>query len=237
MRRFRAYTVGLPRSGTGSVAAIFGAYRSAHEARARQVLSAVAGGGDLPAVLLARDEEAGLEMDSASFHHHYPGFLAGRFPEARFLFTVRDWRPWAESFLHLLLWLRPMLRPWMHDYLRGGMGLPLESRDLASPDDMAAALPRMVGPLLDFWAEANARVLDHLPSGRSLILRTDELSSSLEALAALVGVPPSSLQPAHRNRGGARPPLLESLPSGWLAAEVETRCGPVRARLFPELAR
>src|ERR1043166_5506594 len=89
-RRFHAYNVGLPKTGTTSVAGIFSNYRTWHEflflETGRAVADWVTGvisDEQLKVFLQERDAIGGLEMDSSSYNHNYAHFLAEIFPQAR----------------------------------------------------------------------------------------------------------------------------------------------------------
>ena len=115
--RFQAYSVGLPRTGSTSIAALFGRYRTGHEWQLMELVG--------PALARRRgelgDEEfvratggrlvpPPLEMDSATCHHLYADLLGRLFPGAVFLLTMRDVRSWVSSFLDMALGQRIAFR-------------------------------------------------------------------------------------------------------------------------------
>ena len=115
--RFQAYSVGLPRTGSTSIAALFGRYRTGHEWQLMELVG--------PALARRRgelgDEEfvratgcrlvpPPLEMDSATCHHLYADLLGRLLPGAVFLLTMRDVRSWVSSFLDMALGQRIAFR-------------------------------------------------------------------------------------------------------------------------------
>lgn len=205
-RRFHAYNVGLPRTGTSSIATLFGQYRSVTEFKEQETVEHIVAwqGGGLSAeafrdYVLRRDGEGQLEMDSASFNHFYLDILVDMFPQAKFVFTMRDCYSWINSFLSLLLrWRQRFLTrglempAWMTDYGRLLFG-DFSWAGFASSEALRASVPDLVEPFIRCWSIYNLRVLERLPPERSLIIRTHDLSHRLDELATFIGVPRTSL--------------------------------------------
>jgi hypothetical protein len=205
-RRFHAYNVGLPRTGTSSLATLFGRYRSATEFNEQETVEHIVAwqGGALSDeafrdYVLRRDGEGQLEMDSASFNHFYLDILIDAFPEAKFVFTIRDCYSWINSFLSLLLrWRQRFLHQglempeWMTDYGHLLFG-EFSWSGFASSEAVKASVPDLVEPFIRCWSTYNLQVLERLPPERSLIIRTHDLSHRLDELAAFIGVPRASL--------------------------------------------
>lgn len=242
MRRFHAYNVGLPRTGTTSVAAIFSGYRSAHEFmmdEATADISDHASGRlareDFAARVLERERDGDLEMNSSSFNHAFLDVLVENFPQARFVFTLRDCWSWADSLLLMFACLRPMPLN-LQRYAREGMGIPLGAGPAAEELSPEIRADLLIGPALAFWARANQRVLDMLPADRSLILRTSEISRNLPQMAAHVDVPVETLR-AERTHARRSPPHwspLHSLGAERLAELArEAGCDPLMGAWFP----
>jgi hypothetical protein len=125
------------------------------------------------------------------------------FPEAKFIFTIREPYAWMNSYLKLLLrWkqgfvAKEMEPPqWMADYGRILFGT-FSWETFASPDTLQPRLPELVKSFLRHWGEANRRVLALLPRDRSLVIRTHELSSQLDTIAQFVGIPREMLTNEH----------------------------------------
>jgi hypothetical protein len=109
-RRFRAYGVGLWRTGTYSLARIFGRYRSVHEFEFEPTLDAVLRrrSGEwtdarLRTFLRRREAARLLEMDSFFLNGCYVPALRDEHPDARFILTLRDCYSWCESTLNMFL--------------------------------------------------------------------------------------------------------------------------------------
>lgn len=241
-RRFRAYGVGLAKTGTTSLHGLFSRYRSAHEFLFRTSVRMAAdfregliGRDQLQTFLLRRDREGGLEMDSSSFHFAYIEVLVETFPDALFLLTVRDCYSWFESAVTMCLTFANPVQDWMIEYGRRVNGTMVHPEVFASEDAFLEHLPGVIDGFLAHWAEGNRRVLRALPAGRSLVVRTADLSASVDRIANFVGVPRASLvrERAHLFKAPSRLPILRRADRGLVRERFEHHCGGLMAELFP----
>jgi len=244
-RRFHAYAIGLPRSGTHSIAAMFEArFRAAHEPALVDSLAHTMRwnrGAHSPArmraILRWRDARLGLEMEAAHYLHHVAPLLAQEFAEARFVLTVRDPISWLESEINQNL--RSSAYPFWRAlerqrYEPHATAFPAEERSI---EELGCAHP--IAAYLGYWREHIQGVLDAVPHDRLLTLRTHELTERIPELAAFVGVDPDAIDQA-RSRSGVgedkRFDLRASIDAGYLAESVERHCADLAARWFPEFA-
>jgi hypothetical protein len=151
------------------------------------------------AYLLRRDQEGGLEMDAASFNHFYLDLLVEMFPQAKFIFTIREPYTWMNSYCKMLLRYRRLFATqgvpppqWMTDYGRILFGT-FSWDAFTSLDVFQSQLATLVDGFVRHWGEANRRIFALLPRDRALVLRTYEISTQLDALAQFVGVPRRTL--------------------------------------------
>lgn len=216
-RRVHLLTVGLPKSGTTTVASLFPTlrwgYERAFEARVGLLLRWLdAGGAADPAATaafdaawLGFDAAEALEVDAASFHHLAGPRLATLLPEARFLLLTRPAADWADSLLDMLLrhGQRQGETPWPAWQVGLGRRLApsLTPAAFRSPAALAEALPTLHAELLRTHA-AHAAAMAALPPGRALRLELGRLTDALPELAAFVGLPVDALDRArvHNNR-------------------------------------
>ena len=242
-RRFQAYNVGLPKTGTASIAALFGQYRSAHEFMFLETVAKIASWKDglvstesFKISILERDRSGCLEMDSASFNHHYLQILAIAFPEAKFIFTIRDCYSWLNSVLNMSLRYAANVPDWMLPYSKFLIGYEIDRSTFGDQSATQQNPPEIVDSLLRYWQTSNQRVLDLLPSERSLIVRTDRISDSLDLIADFIGIPPDSLVVSgrHMNRSPENLPLLQFLDPGWLEERCHLHCGSLMKQVFSD---
>jgi hypothetical protein len=224
-RRFHLIGVGLPKTGTTSLAYLFQRFRWGDEFLFAETIERLVAWKkdtlDRDGVrrwLALRARAGALELDSASFNHYFLDLLAELHPAARFVYTRRDAVSWADSFLNMVLRHGTYLggRPWPEWQLALGrlMAPSLGPDQFASPVNLYLALRPLAEELLGFYARETARIEAALPPERSLMIPTEELSANLDTLAGFAGVPRSALNAAgaHANRGQNKIPLLAALP-------------------------
>ncbi len=208
--RFQAYLVGLPKTGSTSLAHALSSYRTRHEWQMPRLLAL---GADLKDGLIDVDEFAAaagdrlwrptLEFDDATCHHLYAHVLVDRLPGVRFVHTVRDPLSWTNSLIDMALRQQPLLladggdvQSVMRVFTGTAWNMSLETCTDPTP---------VVAELLTTWAEHLRRLTAILPTGRTLLLRTDTLSGSRDRLAAFLAIPGASvLPPRPRNQAPAR---------------------------------
>jgi hypothetical protein len=224
-RRFHLIGVGLPKTGTTSLAHLFQPFRWGYEflfPESVERLIAWKGGRfgheRMRRWLALRAEAGALELDSASFNHYFLDILVELHPAARFVYTRRDAVSWTDSFLNMVLSHSTYLRdhPWPEWQLALGrlMAPSFDPGRFASPEHLRPALRSLAEELLGFYARETPRIEAALPPERSLVIPTDGLSTSLDTLAEFAGVPRSALNAvgSHANRGQAKIPLVAALP-------------------------
>ena len=109
-RRFHLVGVGLPKTGTTSLAHLFQPFRWGDEflfaESVERLIAWRAGRLDRDGMrrwLALRAEAGALELDSASFNHYFLDILVELHPTARFVYTRREAVSWADSFLNMVL--------------------------------------------------------------------------------------------------------------------------------------
>ena len=249
-RRFHLVCVGLPRSGVVSLFTLFHNFRAANEyAEAETIRTLVdhhrgrLSDDALRARLARRDRESALEMDANGFLHLAGDLLATLSDETRFVLPVRAPDAWFESYMKELVRVHDRLRArgkappaWQRDYgemLLGGF----DWEEIATPQARRACLPDVARRFLTHWAQATGKMLDTLPSERTLVLRTEDLGPMRHRLAAFVDQPVDSLTgAAHSNASPRGPGPLDDLPHGWLSRAAAEICGPTHARALKRCA-
>lgn len=238
-RRFKAYSVGIERTGTKSVAAIFSNYHSYHEfmwAEAIRTILEYEKGAitaeELRSFVRDRDTKGMLEMDSAGYTFFYLHCLVEEFLHAKFLFCIRDCYSWLDSIINTYLHGvndEPLIREYT-SFLFG-----IDQTLFQTRETFSRVFPDHIDGFLSYWADANATILDVLPQERSMIIRTDEISTSLGAMARLAGVEESTLIPtaSHQNRSVRKYSLLKQYDPAFLEAKFASHCAILMERFFP----
>jgi hypothetical protein len=247
-RRFHAYCIGGPKSGTHSVASVFRShYRAAHEP---QILKFIPfflekAKGNIPEsesqdYLRMRDAALSLELESNHLLVLFIEDLVSLFPDARFILTMRDCYSFADSMINHMLIAR-LLRGrkknkiWsvVHEVLFGTQG-----REYEEGEELLAH--RHLYPLRGYlaaWAKHHGKMLAAVPSDRLLIVRMREIRSSLPKIAEFVGADPMLLNPnkSHTFRGLWKFHVLKQLDPSFVERCVDRHCRGLMDRFFPGL--
>jgi hypothetical protein len=208
---FHAYGVGLPKTGTTSLSAMMGNYRSGHEAwldllavPAVQRERGEIDDAEFWTVAKRRFAPVRGEMDCVTCHHLYADILSEQYPGARFVVTYRDVRSWVNSLLGLTTSLRraPLTGSdphveWQRSYGEwiGEGTIPFDPE--CAVDDVAA-LPA----LMRSWAAYMRRMPTVLPPERTIWIKTSDIAARAAELADFLQIPVGSLvlEEAHSNR-------------------------------------
>lgn len=235
----------MHKTGTVSLARVFSQnYRAAHEPRASDVIPVVLARAtnridetECERFIIEHDRLTWLEMHSSQLNYDFLDILVRRFEEAKFVLTIRDCYSWINSCfdekLNNAMRRRPLwneLRSWR--YGMGAFDHTKEERLLADHD---------LAPLdsyFSYWARHNSDVLRKVPNDRLLVIRTDQLSASLGALASLAGVPTATLDPRHMHshKAPVKHGVLAKLDPDFVRQKAEDHCGDLMQRFFPEIS-
>ncbi len=244
-RRFQAFGVGTPKSGTRSLAGLFErSYRAAHEPEAESLVEMM----DLVArqqlerervarFLRRRDRRLRLELESSHPTAFFLEILLDEFPDARFILTIRDCYSWLESVWGQFLRLPQRESMVFWSRMRDAYYRP--DRFQHAPEERVLAdhgLYTLDG-YLSFWERHNAQVLTLVPSERLLVVRTHEIQRDAGRIASFLGVPAESLDPSrsHLNRAQSTRGLLWQIDPGFVERKADLYCRALMARFFPEI--
>ncbi len=244
-RRFHAFGVGAPKSGTTSLSNLFALnYRAAHEPDLGRVLSTIISHTqgrsselDLRRFIVKHDRLEWLELNSSCMNYYFVRPLTEEFPEAKFILTLRDCYSFANSMIDdQMNTPRPEghLWPRMHDIFFGAdqFAHADEERILAQ-----YGLHTLAG-YFSYWARHNVAILDTVPAERLLIVKTSDISVSLGKIAAFLDIPVGTLDTG-RMRGGAtveKHGLLKKIDPAFVEQTANRYCGDLMTRFFPEVS-
>ena len=190
--------------------ALFSYYNSVAEYKERESVELITAWKDgwisentLRDYIRYRHEIGQLEMDTASFNHFYLHILVNEFPEAKFIFTIRDCYSWVNSFLRMISrWKKHFgdigqeMPDWMLNYGRILFG-EYDWNWFNSYEDLLRNLDPLVEMFIKSWADLNSRILELLPPERSLIVKTSEISRSQARISEFIGIPVHTLTEHH----------------------------------------
>ncbi|MFI5348108.1 MAG: radical SAM protein [Elusimicrobiota bacterium] len=247
-RLFRAYCVGLPKTGTTSLAALFDDYRSRHDFQHREILERF---GDPAApetspravrsFLRRRDCLGWLEMDSASANFLYVEHLAREFPDGKFLLTVRDCYSWTDSVVGRFL--QQFQRPAPDAERRSEMALAcrwlgVDAEVFRDERTFLANADGALKAILAFWFRGEG-ISPRCPPERTLVIRTCDLSrtATQSAIADFIGIDARTLiaDRSHRNRNDRKSDVVRKIPRAVLEERFAPYAdSPLMKTFFPE---
>ena len=215
---------------------MFGSYRAAHEIdreRSRALVLKVWSGEldahsvRVRAALRRRSVRYHLEVDVAGHMSALAGTHAAMYADARVVLLIRDCFSWLNSAVDMRIRSLNTESSYFHaKYLRYGNRFANEEAVLQE----AGLIP--IGSWLRGWVDANQRVLDEVPPDQLLVVRTEELDSSVEVLARFAGVPASTLRPVHANRNPSPTGLLGEVPAQFVIERAQEWCAPIMERFW-----
>jgi Sulfotransferase domain len=223
------FCVGLAKSGTHSIADMLaGSCRSAHEPDPYPLLEMIprvrAGKlstGRLGPFFLERRRRLGLQFESSHLLSSFTPHLVEIFPGARFILLVRDCRSWIDSMINDQLNMQGWdgYPPWhaMYDAY-----LDRSTRDFPEPEQILADLD--LYPLRNYvayWRSEAEAITSCVPRERLLTVRTEELSSSLPAIADFFGVPVYGLSAQHSYQSWRKHDVLARIDSAYVGSLIE----------------
>ena len=240
-RKAHLYCVGTAKSGTHSIAAIFGnQLRVAHEAESSEVIDIILdlaagriGDDSLRRYIIRRDRRLWLDIDSSQLNFYMLEKLVELFPDAKFILTIRYPIAWLDSFINHQLSRRG------RDHWRRLRDLRYRPDIYSHPDEERVLQEKGLYTLdgyLSYWAHHNSTVIDTVPPDRLLIVRTDRISETTDEIVSFSGIPADSFKRGASHIPSAKKKLhvLDELDRSYLAQKVNEHCGDLVARFFPE---
>ncbi|MEM9487096.1 MAG: sulfotransferase [Cyanobacteria bacterium P01_F01_bin.116] len=230
-RRFHAYCLGTPRSGTHSITNMLQQnYAAAHEPHGYYAIYHLLKWtaqkytyDDIQNLLKWRDKKLSLDLEAAHYLHHVTDILANSFPNAKFILTIRDPLSWLESEInrnygtrHLPFWRA------LENYRYGRYGAQFTQQDIAL--EQLGLYP--ISSYLSYWKDHNQFVLNAVAKEQLLVLETKKIQSSTDQIADFlnVDVRTISLKKSHADRKKKRFRLTEIVDRDYLNQQLETIC-------------
>lgn len=242
-RKIHCFCLGAAKTGTTSLAEMFKlCYRSAHEPETVALTEAVArvlnnsgsvkpalqdpnratscGDFDVAAWLLARDRRLNLEVEASHPLGYMAPWLPRVFPDARFLITLRDPLPWLKSRLNFHLYKSPPEWRQYRDLIWGRWhrGYAPEEKHLEGLGLYS------IDAYLAQYAEQYRMLFRNLPAHRRQLVKTEELDTSLDKIAAFLEIEPTSISRRHANAMPREESVIDQLPTDFVAARIQANC-------------
>lgn len=242
-RRVHVYGVCAPKTGTRSVAKLFGNYRSKHEAHPswtasliRKIQRGSLSHSTVRRKVKRREERDRLECESAYYLVHFVEHLAVLYSEAKFVCTVREPRSWLRSIIDQCInnpreHLDPSWKT-LRDLSFGP--LPEEYPDKESVLERYGLYS--LDQYLRYWSVHNRVLLDSTSPKRRVFIRTSALSDEVDRLAGLAGLSTTSLltERDHVNKASEKHDVLDEIDADYLKEKIHEHCQPIMERLSHE---
>lgn len=245
-RRFHAICIGLPKTGTTSMAELFYYYRTFHEFQRDEMLQCAqdhAAGRttrvEVSALLRHRDARKVLEMDSSCFHALFAGMIVHEFPAAKFVLTIRDCYSWANSFISMMIHRPQKEIAFRRRFCRIYLGLDYSAYFHDRKRLLLKLESGLIDPIFKAWGEINSSLLSALPPDRTLMLKTSEISSRVEDIARFIGISKQTLSNrlSHSNSQVQSEDWLAHVDGRRLRDTVQKHCGKLMRDMFPRELR
>lgn len=241
-REFHAFGVGLPRTGTLSLANLLSSnYRSEHEPETWILThlfkqSTLGYGQNLSKdqridILKARDNLLNLSFES----NHVLGLvidsLYDAFEDAKYILTVRDCYSWLNSTINRRQYTG-YRQPWalLADYRYGARRN--YSEEEAQLEEMGLY---PVGKYFSYWSDHIHSVLTTIPSDNLLVIRTRDLSQRTHAIADFLDIPHDSLnhekKHSHRRREKSLN-IYDLVDRDYIEEQAEFHCGDLMDKFY-----
>lgn len=242
-RRVRLYGVGMAKSGTHSLCAMFSKnVRAGHEVQALELIDKILdwhhgriSRTEMAAWIRARDRELALEVDSAGLNFWIHGILLHEFPDARFVLTIRDCYSWLNSYINHLLRFPEADSRWtkLRELRLGSKTCTYEPGEHLFQEKNLHSLDAH----LSHWKRHNTEVLAKVPAERLLVVRTDQIGRRAFEIADFARLPRRSVQPqrTHEYQNPVKQEILRQIDRDFLEQKVEQHCRPLMTRFFPEI--
>lgn len=236
----KLFGVGDEKTGTHSLAGLFSAYRAEHEPEAHDFrpliehhLRGALPHGTIEQYLADKEQRLRLEVDSSFLNGEVIDLVVACYPDAFYVLTVREPRSWLDSKINQMVtyksprWLE--LRALRHGPPEGH---PPEEAALADRN-----LPTLDGFLAEY-ARHNRRVVQHVPPAQLLVLRTQDIRTRADRLAAFAGVPVDTLnlERSHEFQGPVKHHVLDELDQAYLDAKLHQHCDALVLPLYESAA-
>lgn len=239
-RKFQAYCIGAPRTGTNSIAGLFSDhYRAHHEPEPDLLLRKILSCEhkeihkvEFTEFIKHRDRRLWLELESNHLLHFAVDILVEEFPDAKFILTIRDCHSWLESIIsHQINF--PKVGFWQDAreilFNRGGS---IDAKEQLLVDNQTYS----IDGYLTFWREHIRKMLDSIPAERLLVVRTHEISDNVAKIAAFLNIPAENLNlsKSHEGRSPQIIQLLSKIDQKYLAEKYEIHCREIMDKYFPD---
>lgn len=224
-RRTHTFCVGAAKTGTTSLAEIMSqALRSAHEPLVEQTnnlvidyLSNHLNAAQVTAELIKRDISLYLEFESSHQLGYLAPIIATTFPESNFVITIREPVKWLKSRLNFHHEKKPKEWEKYRKFIWDRHKTDYNNCEQVLKD-------RGLFPLATYLAqyvEQYRYVFDNISEDRLLVVRTEEIDTSLDIIAEFSSIPGAQLHAIRSNQLILEDNIIDLLPIEFVSEQVD----------------
>ena len=239
-RRFHAFSIGTPKSGTTSVAGLLDKnFRASHEPERVQIIHLIndhynkrISDEQYVKWLQQRDRRVWLELESNCFLGYRYDLLLRAFPKVKYVLSVRDPVSWLDSMMNHTINYPPkseeVIKFW-HGIFFKPEQFPHSSHDSILKEHEVYS----VEAYLNYWATSVSSALDTIPNEQLLVINTKNLIDNKHKLAEFLGFSAESLdtQSGHLNKAPSKYHLLDKIDKTYVESIYQKYCADVVKRL------
>ena len=243
-RKFQAFCLGLPRTGTASIAGMFRKrYRAEHEPEniytTEKIIDYIKGyinERQMISFIKKRDKCLWLEVESSHFLYFFIDILLNEFEDAKFIFMIRDCYSWLNSYIdHQLgrpLSLKTGFWKKLRDIYFNNNFKYSEEEQILSKHGLYT-----IDGYLSRWKRYNEEILSLVPKDRLMIIRTFEIDRNIENIEKFLDIPANSLNRSklHLNKRTKGFDLLSKIDKKFLKKKFDFYCKDLMKTYYPEL--
>lgn len=240
-RRFQAFCIGTPKSGTHSVDTLCSGYRSRHEPDEKFMISFInrmqTGGltsSEAISILKKRDYHHWLEMESSHYCGEVIRPLAEAFPKAKFILTVRDCVSWTDSWFNHQLARKRL--PNDSIFSIGRANYYDKGFTYSRYDNFLKELGLFpLKAYLAYWARRNDTVVNTIEPSQLFVMQTNRIREQAHMLASFLDICPNTLlsEASHQFKAKGKFNILSKIDRNYLSDTFNETCGTVHQRFFP----
>ncbi|MGD1921619.1 MAG: sulfotransferase [Pleurocapsa sp.] len=242
-RRFQIFCVGLPRSGTHSLAHLFEPFYAAkHEPLKQLTVANIIDWTNgkhsdfkMRSILANRDKYLKLELESSHFLHHVIELLVDIFPKAKFILTIREPVSWLVSEVNQNYTSRNSdFWGTLQNFRYGCYGNEYINKSLI---DIPNVYP--ISNYFSYWKDHINKIIDNVPAERLLVIDTFEITNSLNEIASFTGSNQDNFT-QEKSWSGKRKSeldLYDLLEKSQVLSQAEEHCGDFIQEKVPFLSK
>lgn len=241
-RKFYAFCVGTPKSGTHSLAAMLSEFRSAHEPDQAFMVHLIQwykkqqiNQKQVVQILKVRDDCNWLELESSHYCGEFVEELGDLSADTKFILTIRDCLSWLDSWFNHQL-SRPM-NPRKAMFKIGRNNYYDRGFSYTKYDAFLEGLNLFpIKSYLTYWNERNSKVIEMVAPQKLLILKTNEISKSKSKIARFLNIDLSKVksEKSHQFKAKEKHDILKRIDPHYVFDTAMEVCGDLNNDIFPE---